>query len=58
LEYQQVTSVYGWFQHPVVENYRQNNVEKSLEGMKKVLPLHPLSGTDASSRLENDKKDH
>jgi prephenate dehydrogenase len=34
-----------------VENYYRKNVKKSLEGKKKVLPLHPLSGTERRFNL-------
>ena len=34
-----------------VENYYRKNVKKSLEGKKKVLPLHPLSRTERKFSL-------
>ena len=40
----------------IVENYYRKNVKKSLEGKKKVLPLHPLSGTERKFNLKTTNK--
>ena len=40
----------------IVENYYRKNVKKSLEGKKKVLPLHPLSGTERKFNLKTINK--
>jgi len=46
-----LTSIYALSQQSIVENYYQKKVKNNLEGKKKVLPLHPLSGTERKFSL-------